>query len=117
LFDARTSTNKSYLWSQQAIGVLIRRGDILLKRARLLPIILLFYVLYALSPLYMPSSSSTPASTAEHIRYIISSSPDLINKLPLKKLDAKFTPSLYSAQHFERYLSGEYNRFTDLQKK
>ncbi|CAF3149244.1 unnamed protein product [Rotaria socialis] len=106
LFDARTSTNKSYLWSQQAIGVLIRRGNVLLKRARLLPIILLFYVLYAFSPLYMPSSSSTPASTAEHIRYIISSSPALINKLPLKKLDAKFTPSLYSAQHFERYLSG-----------
>ncbi|CAF0886578.1 unnamed protein product [Adineta steineri] len=103
LFDARTSTQRNHLWSQQAFGVLIRRGQLFLRRARLLPILLLLYVAYALASRYMPSF--TPSST-ENIRYIISSRSNLIDKLPLKDLDVKFTPSFYSTEEFQQYLLG-----------
>jgi hypothetical protein len=93
LFDAQTSTQRTHLWSQQILGVLIRRGQVFLRRARLLPIVLLLYLAYALAPLYMPSSVSSSVSSIEPFRYIISSPRELHDKLPLKNLDRKFTPS------------------------
>ncbi len=81
--------------------MLIRRGQVFLRRARLLPIVLFLYLAYALAPLYMPSF---PSSSIEHIHYIISSPSELIDKLPLNNLDKKFTPSFYSSQEFEKYL-------------
>ncbi len=107
LFDAKTSTQRNHLWSQQFFGVLIRRGQVFLRRARLLPIILLLYLAYALAPLYMPSFTPSSVLSTEHIRYIVSAPSELINKLPLKNFDTKFTPSFYSAREFQQYLLGE----------
>ncbi|CAF1260128.1 unnamed protein product [Rotaria sordida] len=106
LFNARTSTQRSHLWAQQIFGVLIRRGQVFLRRARLLPIIILLYVVYALAPLYMPSFVPASVSSNEYVRYIISSHSNLINTLPLKNFDIKFTPSFYSTQEFKQYLLG-----------
>ncbi len=108
LFEVRTSTQRTHLWSQQILGVLIRRGQVFLKRARLLPIVLLLYLAYALAPLYMPFTPSS-LSSGEHIRYIITSPPELIKSLPLKNLDIKLTPSFYSSsEDFGKYLLSKY---------
>ncbi|CAF2826384.1 unnamed protein product [Rotaria sp. Silwood2] len=104
LFNARTSTQRSQLWSQQILGVLIRRGQVFLRRARLLPILVLLYLAFALAPLYMPSFAPTSISSTEYVRYIISSRSNLIDKLLLKNLDTKFTPSFYSVREFQQYL-------------
>lgn len=82
----------------------MRRGEVFLRRARLLPIIILLYVAYALAPLYMPSFASSSPSSIEQIRYIISTPPEFIKNLSLSKFDVKFTPAFYSAQDFEKYL-------------
>ncbi|CAF3465007.1 unnamed protein product [Rotaria sp. Silwood1] len=100
LFASRTSTQSTHLWSQQILAVLIRRGQVLLKRARLLPLIIFLYLIYALSPLYMPSFNPS----FERIHYIISSSPEFINKLNLKKFENKFAPIFNSSQEFQQYL-------------
>jgi hypothetical protein len=60
---------------------------------------------YGLSPLYMPSFTS---SSIEHIQYIISSPPELRDKLPLENFDTKLTPSFYSTQEFQRYLLSKF---------
>ncbi len=108
LFEARTSTQRTHLWSQQTLGVLIRRGQVFLRRARLLPLVLLLYLAYALAPLYMPSLNPVSVSSAEHTRYIITAPPELIKSLPLKNLDKKITSSFYSAEDFEKYLLSKY---------
>ncbi|CAF0738146.1 unnamed protein product [Rotaria sordida] len=100
LFSSRTSTQSTHLWFQQILAVLIRRGQILLRRARLLPLVIFLYLIYALSPLYMPSF----ASSSERIRYIISSSPEFINKLNLNKFENKLAPTFNSSQEFQQYL-------------
>ena len=104
LFEARTSTNRTDLWSQQILGVLIRRGEVFLRRARLLPLVLLLYLAFALAPLYMPSFVPQSTLSTEHIRYIISSPPEVIKTLRMKNLHVKFTPSFYSAGELEKYL-------------
>ncbi|CAF3499909.1 unnamed protein product [Rotaria socialis] len=100
LFNLRTSTKSTYVWSQQALAVLIRRGQVLLKRARLLPFILFLYLAYEFSSLYMPSFPSP----SERIRYIISSRPEYINKLDLKIFEKNFAPIFNSSQEFQQYL-------------
>lgn len=104
LFDARTNPHRSQLWSQQILGVLIRRGQVFLRRARLLPIVILLYLAYAFAPLYMPSFGSS-SSSIEPIQYIISTQPELRDNLPLKSFQTKFTPTLHSPKEFEDYLS------------
>ncbi len=104
LFEARTSTQRTHLWSQQTLAVLFRRGQVFLRRARLLPIVLLLYLAYALAPLYMPSFTPSSLASTERIHYIISSPRELIEKFPLKNLDREFTPSFYSVQDFQKYL-------------
>jgi hypothetical protein len=66
---------------------------------------------YALAPLYMPSFPSSSVSSIERIHYIISSPSELIDKLPLKNLDKKFTPSFYSSSKFENYLLSKQSFF------
>ena len=104
LFKTRTTTRRSYLWFQQILGVLIRRGQVFLRQARLLPVAVLIYLAYALAPLYTPSFALTAATPAEYVRYIVSASSELMDNLSLKNLDIKFTPSLYSSREFEEYL-------------
>ncbi|CAF4249763.1 unnamed protein product [Rotaria sp. Silwood2] len=100
LFASRTNTKSTHLWSQQILAILIRRGQVLMRRARLLPLIIFLYLIYALSPLYMPSFD--PSS--ERIHYIISSSPEFTNKLNLKKFENQFAPIFNSSQEFQQYL-------------
>lgn len=101
LFALRTNQQWTQLWSQQTLAVLIRRGQVLLKRARLLPLVIILYLAYALAPLYMPSF----ASSSERIRYIISSSPEHLNKLDLKNSHYKIVPVFNSSKDFQQYLS------------
>jgi ABC-type multidrug transport system fused ATPase/permease subunit len=91
------------------LAVLSRRGQVFLRRARLLPFVLLLYVLYALAPLYMPSFAPSSLSSTGNIRYIVSSPSALSDRLPLKNLDVKFTPSFYSTEEFQKYLLKEVN--------
>ena len=95
--------------STTCLGVLIRRGQVFLRRARLLPIVILLYLAYALAPLYMPSLNPSSLSSAEHIRYIITARPELIKNLPLKNLDKKINFHRF-IQHedFEKYLLSKY---------
>lgn len=109
LFNARTTTNPFHLLYQQIVGVLIRRGQVFLRRARLLPIILILFLAYAFAPLYMPSFALSSSSSTEHIRYIVSSHPDFLNQLPLKTMDMKLSPVFNSAENFEHYLFRMYN--------
>ncbi len=102
LFALRTTTHR---WSQQVLGVLIRRSQMFVRQARLLPIVIILYLIYALAPLYMPSF----ASPSERISYIISSSSELTEKLNLKNFETKFIPSFDSSGDFQQYLLG--NRF------
>ncbi|UJR14570.1 hypothetical protein I4U23_001566 [Adineta vaga] len=104
LFEARTNTQRNELWFHQTFGVLVRRGQVFLRRARLLPIILLLYLAYALAPSYMPSFNPSSMLPMDHTRYIISTSSELKYKIPLKNYDVLFTPSLYSPSDFQRYL-------------
>ncbi|CAF1229461.1 unnamed protein product [Rotaria sp. Silwood1] len=104
LFNTRTNTQRSQLWCQQILAVLIRRSQVFLRRARLLPILVLLYLVYVFAPLYIPSFAPISVSSTEHIRYIISSHSNVIDKLSFKNLDTKFTPSLYSVQEFQEYL-------------
>jgi hypothetical protein len=60
-----------------------RRSQVFVRRARLLPIVVLLYLAYALAPLYTPSL----APSSERIRYIVSSSPEFISKLNLKNFE------------------------------
>ena len=106
LFQARTNTRRNELWWHQTLGVLIRRGQVFLRRARLLPIVLLLYLAYALAPSYMPSFSPSSKLSKDHTRYIMSIPSELKHRIPLKSYDVKFTPSLYSASDFHRYLLG-----------
>ncbi|UJR32205.1 hypothetical protein I4U23_019670 [Adineta vaga] len=99
LFTTRTNTHSIDLWYQQILGILIRRSQIFLRRARLLPIVIFLYLLYALAPLYLPSFTS---SSSERIRYIVSSSStQYIDKLNLKSFDMKIVSS---SQKFQKYL-------------
>ncbi|CAF1141149.1 unnamed protein product [Adineta steineri] len=101
LFTLRTTTQLTYLWFQQILGVLIRRSQIFLKQARLLPIVIFLYIIYALTPLYMPSLTSS----SESIRYIISSSSfEYKTKLNLKNFDIKSIPFSHSSQEFQKHL-------------
>jgi hypothetical protein len=102
LFTSQTNT---HLWSQQIFGVLIRRSQVFIRRARLLLIVLVLYLIYALAPLYMPSFAP---SSSERIRYIISSTSEFINKLNLKNFETKFIRSFNSSQEFQQYLLGKY---------
>jgi hypothetical protein len=103
LFAVRTST---HLWVQQTLGVLIRRGQVFLRRARLLPIVVLLYLIYALAPLYMPSLGPSFGSSPIQTRYIISSAPQLKDKLNLKNFDSTFAPFFNSSHDFQQYLLG-----------
>jgi len=103
LFTSRTSTQRTHLWSQQIMGVLIRRSQVFLRQARLLPIVIFLYLIYALAPLYIPSFIS---SSNERIRYVISSSPEFIDKLNLKNFDIILAPLCNSSQEFQQYLLG-----------
>ncbi|CAF1154597.1 unnamed protein product [Adineta ricciae] len=108
LFQARTNTRRNELWWHQTLGVLIRRGQVFLRRARLLPIVLLLYLAYALAPSYMPSFNPSSKLSKDHTRYIISTPSELKHQIPLNLYDVKFTPSLYSASDFHRYLLETY---------
>jgi hypothetical protein len=99
LFTSRTNT---HLWFQQILGVLIRRSQVFIKRARLLLIVIVLYLAYALAPLYMPSF----APSSERIHYIISSIPEFTNQLNLSNFETKFTPSFNSSREFQQYLLG-----------
>jgi hypothetical protein len=77
---------------------------VFLRQARLLPIVVFLYLIYALAPLYIPSFTS---SSNERIRYVISSSPEFIDKLNLKNFDIKLAPLCNSSQEFQQYLLGK----------
>lgn len=107
LFEAETSKKRSTLFVQQTLAVLIRRGQVLFRCARLLPIIFLLYLTYALAQTYMPSFSFSSESGVHHTRYIVSATPEFTQKIPRGIYDVQFTPSLYSASEFERHLQGK----------
>ena len=98
LFDLRTKTSP---WSQQMLAVLIRRCQVFVRRARLLPIVIGFYLIYALAPLYMPSF----AASTERTSYIISSPSELVGKVYKKNFETQFAPVFHSSADFQKYLS------------
>ncbi len=102
LFNSRINT---HLWSQQILGVLIRRSQVFIRQAHLLLIVIVLYLTYALASLHIPSF----APSSERIRYIISSTPEFINQLNLSNFEIKFTRSFNSSQEFQQYLLGKYS--------
>lgn len=98
LFDLRTKTAP---WSQQMLAVLIRRFQVFARRARLLPIVIGFYLIYALAPLYMPSF----AASTERTSYVISSPSELIVKDYKNNFETQFAPVFHSSADFQKYLS------------
>ena len=110
LFGTKTVTQPSRLWSQQILGVVIRRARVFLRRARLLPVIVLLYLAYALAPLYMPSFESTPVRST---RYVVSAPAHLIGRLSLKARNMDIAPSFISTRDFQNYLLGLRTRPSD----
>lgn len=106
LFETRTSSKRTHLYTQQTIGVLIRRGQVFLRRARLLPIILLLYLAYALSPLYMPTFA---ISSTDQVRYIVTAPVAIQNRLSLPKTTDRF----YSIENFQKYLLNTRTWYSD----
>ena len=100
LFNTRTNTQRNHLWFQQILGILIRRGQVFLRRARLLPLVIFLYLAYALAPLYIPSF----AQSSEKTRYIISSASELIDNINLKNFERISIPSFNSSEEFQEYL-------------
>ncbi|CAF0831884.1 unnamed protein product [Adineta ricciae] len=100
LFTTRTNSRITDLWLQQVLGVFIRRSQIFLRRARLLPIVLILYLLYALAPIYLPSFNSS----TQELSYIISSPLEHINAMNLRQFPVKTVPFYSTSKQFQEYL-------------
>lgn len=101
----KTETNKIELWIQQILAVLIRRGHVLLRRARLLPIVLLIYLTYTLWPYFVPSLNLK--GNEETTEYLVSARTNtLFNMLPTQTMNIKRTAWYASNQTFRQHLSG-----------
>ena len=98
LFSLRTKTSP---WLQQMLGIFLRRWQVLARRARLLLIVIGFYLIYALAPLYMPSF----VSSIERTSYIVSSPLNWTGNFPEKILEVESAPAFASSVDFEKYLS------------
>ena len=97
LFSIRTNPN-SYL--KQMMAVFIRRCQMLFRQARLLPIVIVLCIIYALLSRYLPTSYPT----IEPIRYYISSPFDFIGKANLNNFNIKILPRFSSSDAFQQHL-------------
>ena len=85
LFLTRTSPRP---WLEQCVGVFIRRAQVLARQARLLPLVILLYLIYALVPSHLLAWNSP----SESIHYIVSSPSEFLDRLNLNDVRKTIVP-------------------------
>lgn len=104
LFLTRTSHRP---WLQQCIGVALRRIHILSKQARILPLVIGLYLIYALVPLRL----YTWTSSSQSVHYIVSSPAEFIDRLNLNNFQKTILSPVNSSDEFQQQLLSKSCRF------